>query len=175
MSEGTITDLRAAQGPVTPAGTDLVYTSQGIYTLDEISVLLSGSTIAQKRTDSFSGALLWRNNNASGQAPGIIDWVAAVYDTDSFWSGAQPSRMVIPANVVSIVITGQVSGGGAVTILKNGVSEPGLPTNQPAGNCFTSARIPVTTGDYIEVTQPNAEVSSSFLTWIAIEAVELTP
>lgn len=115
---------------------------------------------------AFRGALVRLvSNTAVPHAADIpIAWGAAVYDTDGIWSADAPTRLVVPAGVSRVRITGFVSlqdlGAGTpgirvCVVKKNGVRFPGGQELLMAGQPFLlpadTAAVPVVAGDYFEV------------------------
>ncbi|MDR6753811.1 hypothetical protein [Deinococcus soli (ex Cha et al. 2016)] len=115
---------------------------------------------------AFRGALvrLVSNTAVPHAADTPIAWGTAVYDTDGIWSAAVPTRLVVPAGVSRVRITGFVSlqdlGAGTpgirvCVIKKNGARFPGGQELLMAGQPFLlpadTAAVPVVPGDYFEV------------------------
>lgn len=116
---------------------------------------------------AFMGALVRRTADLTGVAPPIfpIIWQSGVYDTDSFWSASQPSRLTIPAGVLKVRLTAYLkpvgsdwSGAVLCQVYKNGTAsylgEASLGWTAgygDAGITTQTAIISVEQGDYFEV------------------------
>lgn len=190
MSNKDISTIRTSQGAFTPAGTDYVLLESNgntrVVTIDEISVLVSGSTTTSGLSDSKRGARVHRNNDASAQTSGPINWYLADYDTDSFWSAGSPTRLTVPAGITKVKLTALVSHSGtgsqnARIYHLNSSDAPlttvGLPRTQgqAVGN-LVSGVISVTPGDYFELdSSTSAVLNTPESTWFEIEVVEQTP
>ena len=116
-----------------------------------------------------------------------IPWDAAVYDTDTFWSAGNPTRLTVPTGVSKVRLKGNIDWtfGGAghrhVWIHKNGALFFGAAKESDEGDAgvqsIGSAVVDVTPGDYFELLarQTSASpknVAADELTWFAIEVVE---
>lgn len=118
-----------------------------------------------------------------------IDWDAAEYDTDSFWSAGSPSRLTIPAGVSKVrLYAGVRADTTAITHLlcnidKNGASFLGGGALEPEAMvsglttriAIASAPVDVIPGDYFEVeTRANtsANISNDPNTYFALEVLE---
>lgn len=134
---------------------------------------------------SFAGALVKLTANEATEATTnkLVPWDVATYDTSSFWSAEQPTRLTVPAGVSYVRLTGQLTNDPADgqlygTIYKNGAVFDVMPisdTETAGGDSvnFVSPVVPVVPGDYFEVnaytqTARNLVVTG---TWFQIEAV----
>jgi hypothetical protein len=78
----------------------------------------------------FRGALVRRTADATGLSfPWFAAWQTAVYDTDSFWSAGNPTRLTVPAGVTRVRLHGSVrlpdaASVGAINLqfLRNGAA-----------------------------------------------------
>jgi hypothetical protein len=126
---------------------------------------------------------------AISSALDYIDWDTTEYDTDSFWSALNPSRLTIPSGVSKVrLFAGVRADTTAITHLfcnidKNGASFLGGGALEPeamAGGLTTrvaiaSAPVIVTPSDYFEVqTRANtsANIQADANTYLAIEVIE---
>jgi len=143
----------------------------------------------------FKGALLQRSTDLTNISfPILIPFESTVYDTDTFWDAANPTRMTVPTGVTKVRLQGSVSpkpsatiGGVFVSFEKNGSGSAvgsgvftvrqgtsGYTNNDLAAN---TAAIPVIAGDYFELrvnsTSSNwDDIQAGNRTWFAVEVVE---
>lgn len=117
---------------------------------------------------AFSGAQAsLASSIVSPTPPYAIAWDTEVYDTETWYSAGQPSRMTVPAGVTRVRLTAVVSLTTTapdhllVIITKNGVvtlASPGIVSidEETAGFAahqvtFSTPAVPVVEGDYFEV------------------------
>lgn len=136
----------------------------------------------------FKGAMAKFNaDKATSTLPYYPVWDGTDYDTDGFWSAANPTRLTVPAGVTMVRLYGclnptVLSGNLALSVYKNGASfRGGAQTGGPTGytNVMPSLAtppIPVVEGDYFEL-RFNRNASGSLTygasqSYLAIEVVE---
>lgn len=189
MSNKEIGTVRTEQPAYTPAGTDFILLESGgnsrVATIDELSVLLSGSTTTQGLTDSKQGARVHKNNSGAAQVAGPIQFVAADFDTNNFFAGGSPSRLTVPAGVTKVKLTGLVTHTGTGSTNSKFVhfnsvgtelDTSGLPRGVTGTSNLVSGVISVTPGDYFEFESDTTSVATSpEFTWFEIEVVEQLP
>lgn len=177
--------IRTDQPLYTPTAGDLLLISASgnsrAITLDELSNYINGQTISDAQVNSAKEAMII--STTTNQNSGAIIWNSSVTDTDTFFTGAAPTRLTIPAGVtkVELKFNAVLSASANVApfeLHKNGVIvQGGFSTLTPdtAGDAFnvSSAILTVTPGDYFEVysagTNYNIDLSK---TWFSIRAVE---
>jgi hypothetical protein len=138
----------------------------------------------------FRGALTQKTATQSVPAntETTITFNNTIYDTDSFWSNANPSRLTVPAGVTRVIVSANVriTGGSTSAQLQlrmNGGDVVGV-ANVNMSTGFTvaqinavSAPISVTAGDYFEASvfvTAARTIDSSARTWLAIQVVEVS-
>jgi hypothetical protein len=136
----------------------------------------------------FSGALvqLTSPETIPNSVPTDISWDATVYDVGGWWSGANPTRLTVPAGVSRVIVSCNIQwatnnvGGRLVIHKKNGGTFPGqgasrlVPTENADANVH-SAVVDVVAGDFFEVrvTQTsggNLDLNDAPSNWFAIRA-----
>ncbi len=155
--------------------------------LSDISLRLFGEG------DPFRGAVarLTANESIASSTTTAIPWDSTIEDVGGFWSAGNPTRLTVPAGVVRVRVTGNItwdsntSAKRIVWIDKSGVPFVGRPVveqmavNSTASNTrqnLTSGPIAVSAGDYFELKVfQNSGASRTVLTgndsWLTIEAV----
>jgi hypothetical protein len=138
----------------------------------------------------FRGALTQKTatQSVAANTETAMTFNSTIYDTDSFWSNANPSRLTVPAGVTRVVVSGnvRVTGGSTSAQLQlrmNGGDVVGV-GNVNMSTGFTvaqinavSAPISVTAGDYFEASvfvTAARTIDSSARTWLAIQVVEVS-
>lgn len=140
---------------------------------------------------AFRGALI--GTTAAKTGTGVLDpvtfWDVVDYDTDGFWSAAQPSRLTVPTGITKVRLTttlaptaGPVDGSNVnVAIRKNASTVRGAIFvggeygTLGAGWQQVTAVLPVVGGDYFEVRfNPGVTTSVTYdaLSHFSIEVVE---
>ena len=143
----------------------------------------------------YKGALIQRSTDLTSiNFPILIPFQSTVYDTDTFWDIAHPTRITVPAGVTKVRLQGSVSlksgadtGGVFVSFEKNGSGGTiggGVFTVRQGTSGYTNnefaagtAVLPVTEGDYFELRVNSTssswdDVQAGIRTWFAIEVVE---
>ncbi|MBO6827469.1 MAG: hypothetical protein JJ879_14790 [Sneathiella sp.] len=139
---------------------------------------------------TFSGALtaLDAETPLTAGAVTTLTWQAGAYDTDSFFDGANPSRLTIPSGVNYVTLRAQVRWDSAgddmrqALIFKNGsTAYPGYPydiriQDDADLSILSSPVIPVSSGDYFEVvvkaeTTSGNKILQSNSSWFSIQAM----
>ncbi len=149
----------------------------------------------------FRGALLRRSSDATSLTfPWLAAWQTAVYDTDTFWSAGNPTRLTVPAGVTRVRLHGSVrlpdaAGTGAINlqILRNGAAPsatyPGTAawsvrvggtgfSDNPA--FFITPVLAVSPGDFFELRVNRTglgtptTVLADAATFLAIEVIEVS-
>jgi len=145
---------------------------------------------------SFKGAMVRWSADKSLTAPVLpVSWDAAMYDTDSFWSVASPSRFTIPAGVTKIRLMARIGfaagqatkgNGRVVQFMKNGAigAEPGVAGTSDAtgytdgGASAITPVLQVQAGDYFEVRyntqESGAKTYANASSFFSIEVLETT-
>ncbi|MGW8177404.1 MAG: hypothetical protein ACWGQW_01190 [bacterium] len=131
------------------------------------------------------GALVYLTANESINGSTPIPWDATLYDTDSFWSASNPTRLTVPAGVSKVRLVGSLNGASAtgqlhISFDKNGANTYGLSAldTDTTGADFVStasAVIEVEAGDYFQLrgyTDTTRTITSDTDSWFAIEVVE---
>jgi hypothetical protein len=116
-----------------------------------------------------------------------IPWDATVYDTDTFWSAGNPTRLTVPAGVSKVRLKGNIDwtfGGGGyrhIWVHKNGGLFFGTAKESDAGDSgvqsIGTGVVNATPGDYFELVARQTSgstrnVAADELTWFAIEVVK---
>jgi hypothetical protein len=116
-----------------------------------------------------------------------IPWDSIVYDTDSFWSAANPTRFTIPTGVTKVRLKANINwtfGGTGYRhfwMHKNSGPFFGMGRESDEGDAgvqsIGSAVVDVTAGDYFELiarqtSGATKNVAADELSWFAIELVE---
>jgi hypothetical protein len=112
---------------------------------------------------------------------------ATVYDTDTFWSAGNPTRLTVPAGVSKVRVKGNTnwtfggSGYRHIWVHKNGALFFGTAKESDQGDAGVQSIgrgvVNVTPGDYLEfiarqTSGATKNVAADELTWFAIEVVE---
>lgn len=122
---------------------------------------------------------------ASGDA---VEWNSEVYDTDSIYDGANPTRMTAPAGVTQARLSFGAKGASGISdnligvVTRNGAAEQdgaadaGLPRAESAGfsNDFINAMgawVPCSPGDYFELRlfSASAAIDADGRSWFCAE------
>lgn len=138
----------------------------------------------------FRGALT--DKTATQSVAANIDtpvaFQGAVYDTDGFWSAANPTRLTVPVGVTKVIVSANLrltggTGNNQLKITKNGADMPGTGTVSMSSG-FTTAHMNTTTavlnvapGDWFEAVAFSSvarTIDSGPRTWLAIAVVETT-
>lgn len=113
----------------------------------------------------FSGALLALSAEVTLTA-GVnttLDWAAGAYDTDGFFSAANPSRLTVPSGVNYVILRAQVRWDSTADDMRQAlIFKNGSPayagyaydirlTDDADLSHLTTPVIPVSSGDYFEV------------------------
>jgi hypothetical protein len=137
----------------------------------------------------FRGALTQKTatQSVAANTETAITFNSTIYDTDSFWSNANPTRLTVPAGVTRVVVSANVriTGGSTSAQLQlrmNGGDVVGVGNvNMSTGLTVAqinavSAPISVTAGDYFEASvfvTAARTIDASPRTWLAIQVVEV--
>jgi hypothetical protein len=138
---------------------------------------------------AFRGALvrLTADEAVAGSTDVAIPWDAAVYDTDTFWSAGNRTRLIVPAGVSKVRLKGNIdwtfggSGYRHVRLHKNGALFFGTAKESDAGDSgfqsIGTGVVSVHAGYYFELlarqsSASTKNVAADELTWFAIEVVE---
>jgi hypothetical protein len=138
----------------------------------------------------FRGALAQKTatQSVSANTETAITFNSTIYDTDSFWSNANPTRLTVPGGVTRVIVSANVriTGGSTSAQLQlrmNGGDVVGV-GNVNMSTGFTvaqinavSAPISVTAGDYFEASvfvTAARTIDASPRTWLAIQVVEVS-
>lgn len=189
MSNLSYSEIRALFPTVTLTNGDLIVIENNgntrTITLDELNTFLTGNTVLQNVASSYRHAVL----TSSGNLPlleGILSWDVVEADTNSFYSGAAPTRLRIEAGITKVKVSTNIiihpdsdSLLDEVNILKNGNTTPVASMNFNAGDggsvYLATKVIPVNANDYFEI-----DVKSSGLpygtsdSWFQIEVLEMS-
>lgn len=138
---------------------------------------------------AFRGALVKLTGAFSVTAAGgqqAVSWDAAVYDTDSIWSGGAPTRLTVPAGVTQVKLTGNVRWANSTANRSTQISLNGDPAANTEGLPMArvdvtnaeqnvhSAKIDVVGGDYFELeldTTTNLDTFTNNV-WFAMEILK---
>ena len=156
--------LRPIAGPLT--GDELIPITQGGVTVRvRLSKLAEWVKIAETIVPSnlpFRGARVRLAANYSPPSSGfnLVSFAVEDFDTDSIWSLAQPTRLVVPPGVQKVVVSTYVRSPDGATnryayIKKNGAYVQGIGGVGNPANTFdltlVSSVIDVVAGDYFEL------------------------
>lgn len=138
----------------------------------------------------FKGALIELSADKAVSSAGTgaaIIWDQTVYDTDGFFSLANPTRLTIPAGVTRVEVSSNVQfstadGQATLFVEKGGVEVSGLPrlsvdTSGVDVINIHSTAITVSEGDYFEVLASVANLrnaNANERTWFAIKAIQVS-
>jgi len=143
----------------------------------------------------FKGALVQRSTDLTNVSfPVLVPFQSTVYDTDSFWDVANPTRITVPAGVTKARLQGSLSlkpsattGGVFISFEKNGAGSAvgsGVFTVRQGTSGYTNndfaantAVVPVSAGDYFELRVNSTssswdDIQAGNRTWFAVEVVE---
>jgi hypothetical protein len=136
----------------------------------------------------FRGALTQKTATQSiaANTETAITFNSTIYDTDSFWSNSNPTRLTVPAGVTRVIVSANVriTGGSTSAQLQlrlNGGDVVGVGNvNMSTGLTVAqinavSAPISVTAGDYFEASvfvTAARTIDASPRTWLAIQVIE---
>jgi hypothetical protein len=116
-----------------------------------------------------------------------IPWDTIVYDTGTFWSAGNPTRLTVPVGVAKVRLKGNInwtfggSGYRHVWVHKNGALFFGTAKESDLGDSgvqsIGTAVVHVTPGDHFELvcrqtSGSTKTVPADELSWFAIEVVE---
>jgi hypothetical protein len=138
----------------------------------------------------FRGALTQKTATQSiaANTETTITFNSTIYDTDSFWSNSNPTRLTVPAGVTRVIVSANIRITGGSTSVQlliriNGGDVVGIGNvNMSTGltnahvNAVT-APLSVTAGDYFEVVAfvtAARTIDSGARTWLAIQVVEVS-
>jgi len=187
MTIETLTELQARVGLGTANGSDVIYTSAGPITIDQLAVLMTGQTVVQGRQEAFRGVTVTGDEGAGALllGPGVVSWYTSKRDTDSMWSGANPTRIYVPADATKVRFYGKfhtmTSQTITLDILKNGEAQPsdeghqlGPFANFNGGIPILTDVIDVTGTEYFELYSDIPQGTSVKIpeTWLTMEIVE---
>jgi hypothetical protein len=138
----------------------------------------------------FRGALAQKTSTQSiaANTDTPVSFQGTLYDTDGFWSAANPTRLTVPAGVTKVIVSANVrltggSGNNQLKLTKNGADMPGT-GNVSMSSGFTTAHMNATTavlnvapGDWFEAVAFSSvarTIDSGERTWLALAVVETT-
>jgi hypothetical protein len=169
----SLTDHTSSNNTV--AGVETITTTPNSQAANKVWAAPNGSSgtptfrllVATDIPSLFKGALVSRTTGGTNIFTGGNDiaapWETAQYDTSSFWSNGNPTRLTVPSGVSYVTLYGQVrvsvsnatislsfkKNGSTITTAPNTIANT-LNSSQTA-NSITSPPIPVTAGDYLEL------------------------
>jgi hypothetical protein len=130
---------------------------------------------------------LTADETIADQTTTVIPWDAAEFDTDGFWSPANPSRLTMPAGVSRVRLIGNLrwenngSGNRQAWLTKNGAGFPGAPmvmhgAGSVVGQNLATVPLAVSAGDFFELAAWHSaggaiNVEPHDQTWIGVEVV----
>lgn len=204
-----MTDSNKTLEQLTPAdplsGDELIYLVQNgnsrRITVDDLATLINGFTVQQGIQSSFRGVVLRSPSgimNGTGnpavppytEDPATAEWDSAEIDTDSFWTAAFPTRIVIPPGITKVRLGFSLTTIGnhiKASVVKNGEDMPGqayASSSQATDHrdingerLSCSAWTPVLSvvaGDFFEVrAQSNDSFGANFAGFFTLEVVEV--
>lgn len=153
----TLSALRAANPNPILDGADLLFSfredgTPAPYTLTELAAYINGYTQPAYITNALQGATTTYTATTAHQG-GLIYWSGIAYTNSGYFSQGDLTSMVVPAGVTKCVVSVSLrftGVTGTLTLLKNGL--PVLVSKGNGNISFTSHDIPVTGGDYFQVT-----------------------
>lgn len=122
--------------------------------------------ISGPKNPGFCRCVRTATYNLSNDTYWTVQWQQTQVDTDSFWSSGQPTRLTIPSGFTKAIIFASCnfssastpSGRREIRIIKNGSTimnvcllKPSTATESTADIQATTGIIPVSSGDYFEV------------------------
>lgn len=174
MANKSFGTLRGEQPAFTADGNTLIAAeltdgNSRVLTIDELSLILSGSTVQQNISTSIGGCSLQVDITKTGTT--LISWDSAIYDNSGYYSGAAPTRITIPAGITKGIFRASVEGNTEISIIKNGVTTIAKGTKETQSHI-----VPVNSGDYFEVVCTTAITitAADGITGFSFEAKELT-
>ena len=187
MADKTLAQRRAEQGAFTLSGGDFIPVENAagntrVITVDELSQNITGNTVAENNQCSFRGARLEISSQKTiNDTTTPLAFDAATFDSSSYWSASNPSRLTMQAGDLKAVFTGSIyaPNGSTITakILKNGVEllafGPDSVTVDSHFNVFTGV-IEVSSGDYFELTAEGVTIiPASSSVWFDCQIVDV--
>lgn len=120
--------------------------------------------VVERIAPPFRGAMvnLTANEAIADQTSTVISCDAVEFDTDGFWSSANPTRLTLPAGVSRVRLIGNLrwendgSGNRRAWLRKKGTGFPGAPmvmhgAGGVVGQNLATSALPVSAGDFVEL------------------------
>ena len=187
MANQYISTKRTEQGALPASGSTLVPCVDSgvstVHTVDELATAIGGYTVPVISQASVRSAKVGANDVLNNLVlPNAYSWSALDHDDGGWWSVGDPTRLTVPAGGTKVMVSASMflSGGGSISIIKNGDSTAPLCKDGTGGifQNITTGIITVTAGDYFEVYMDGAATSTTNntpITWFSIVEIEGAP